>query len=149
MERFIEFILNHYVYSLALAVVTYLLIQEFIDAAFKKFGKITPLNAVTKMNESDAIIIDVREAADFSESHIEQAINAPLSKLGDYLAKLSDHKNKPVLVACQNGTRSLSAAKLLTKEGFEQVFVINGGMQAWEEDYKLPVKLNKKNKNKA
>jgi len=144
MERFIEFILNHYIYCIALAVVTYLLIQEFFDAAFKKFSKITPLNAVTKMNESDAIIIDVREATDFSQSHIEQAINAPLSKLGDYLKKISEHKNKPVLVTCQNGTRSLSAAKLLTKEGFEHVFVINGGMQAWEEDYKLPVKLSNK-----
>ena len=101
------------------------------------------------MNEFDAIIIDVRDAADFSQSHIEQAINAPLGKLGDYLAKISDHKNKPVLVTCQNGTRSLSAAKLLTKAGFEKVFVINGCMQAWEEDYKLPVKLNKKNKKIA
>ena len=37
MQRLFEFIFNHYVYSLALAVVTYLLIQEFFDTAFKKF----------------------------------------------------------------------------------------------------------------
>jgi rhodanese-related sulfurtransferase len=149
MERFIEFILNHYIYSLALAVVTYLLIQELFDSAFKKFSTITPLLAVVKMNESDTLIIDVREAPDFVQSHIENAVNTPLSKLSDYLKKIADHQKKPVLIACQNGTRSLTAAKLLTKEGFEQVFVINGGMQAWEEDYKLPVKLQSKNKAKA
>lgn len=146
MERFFEFILNHYIYSLALAVVTYLLIQELFDTAFKKFSSITPMLAVVKMNETDTLIIDVREAPDFVQSHIENAVNTPLSKLSEYLKKITDHKNKPVLIACQNGTRSLSAAKLLAKEGFEQVFVINGGMDAWVEDYKLPVKLSRKNK---
>ncbi len=146
MERFFEFILNHYIYSLALAVVTYLLIQELFDTAFKKYSSITPLLAVVKMNESDTLIIDVREAPDFVQSHIENAVNTPLSKLNEYLKKITDHKNKPVLIACQNGTRSLSAAKLLTKEGFEQVFVINGGMDAWVEDYKLPVRLNGKSR---
>ena len=51
-----------------------------------------------------------------------------------------------MLVACETGTRSASAAKMLTKAGFEQVFVIIGGMQAWENDYKLPVKANRKSK---
>jgi rhodanese-related sulfurtransferase len=147
MERFFEFILNHYIYSLALAVVTYLLIQELFDSAFKKFSSISPMLAVAKMNDSDTLIIDVREAPDFVQSHIENAVNTPLSKLSENLKKIAEHKHKPVLIACQNGTRSLSAAKLLTKEGFDQVFVINGGMQAWEEDYKLPVKLANKNKS--
>lgn len=149
MERFIEFILNHYIYSLALAVVTYLLIQELVDTAFKKFSSISPLLAVAKMNESDTLVLDVREAPDYVQRHIENSINTPLSKLKDHLKKLGDQHKKPVLIACQNGTRSLTAAKLLAKEGFEQVFVINGGLQAWEEDYKLPVKLNKKSKGGA
>jgi rhodanese-related sulfurtransferase len=149
MERFFEFVLNHYIYSLALAVVTYLLVQELFDSAFKKFSTISPMLAVAKMNDSDTLIVDVREAPDFVQSHIENAVNTPLSKLSESLKKLTEYKHKPVLVACQNGTRSLSAAKLLTKEGFEQVFVINGGMQSWEEDYKLPVKLGSKSKSNA
>lgn len=148
MDRYIEFILNHYILSLALAVVTYLLIQEFIDTAFKKFSHISPLLAVTKMNDSETIIIDVREPHEFIESHIEQAINIPLGKLADELNKLDNQKDKPVLISCQTGTRSASAGKTLTKAGFEQVFVITGGMQAWETDYKLPVKISAKKKTK-
>jgi rhodanese-related sulfurtransferase len=147
MDRYLEFILNHYVLSLAFAVVTFLLIQEFFDTAFKKFGSVSPLLAVAKMNDSNTTVIDVREPPEFVQSHIENAINTPLSKLPEYLPKLEAHKKDPILIACQTGTRSASAGKILTKAGFEQVFVITGGMQSWENDYKLPVKIASKNKN--
>jgi rhodanese-related sulfurtransferase len=146
MDRYIEFILNHYILVLALAVVTYLLIQEAFDGAFNKSKAVSPLLAVAKMNDSDTIIIDVREAPEFVVSHIEQATNIPLSKLPEELAKLNEQKTKPILVVCQNGTRSSSAGKIFTKAGFEQVFVITGGMAAWENDYKLPVKMAAKHK---
>jgi rhodanese-related sulfurtransferase len=146
MDRFLEFIVNHYIYSLALVVVTYLLIQDFLDSAFKKFGSMSPLMAVAKMNDSDTVVIDVREVDEFIKGHIDSAINSPLSKLPEQLSKLDVHKRKPVLIACENGTRSASAAKILTKAGFEQIFVITGGMVAWTEDYKFPIKKTGKSK---
>lgn len=149
MQRLFEFIFNHYVYSLALAVVTYLLIQEFFDTAFKKFKPITPMLAVAKMNESDIDIIDVRDAPDYVQSHIENAVNAPLGKLSEQLPKLAADKKAPLLVVCQNGTRSLTAAKTLAKAGYEQIFVITGGMDAWVDDYKLPVATQRKQKANA
>jgi rhodanese-related sulfurtransferase len=149
MERYLEFILNHYILSLAFAVVTYLLIQEFFDVAFKKFQHISPLLAVAKMNNSDVAIIDVRDPPEFVISHIEQAVNIPLDKLAAQTASLEKHKSNPILIACQSGTRAASAGKILTKAGFNQVFVITGGMNAWENDYKLPVKLGSKSKAKA
>jgi rhodanese-related sulfurtransferase len=146
MDRFLEFILNHYILSLALAVVTYLLIQELFDTAFKKFDSVSPLLAVAKMNNDDTVIMDVREPPEFIQSHIENAMNIPLSKLPEQLPQLEAHKKTPILIVCQNGTRSASAGKILTKAGFEQIFVITGGMQAWESDYKLPVKTTRKTK---
>ncbi|PPD50890.1 MAG: rhodanese-like domain-containing protein [Methylobacter sp.] len=148
MDRYIEFALNHYILSLALIIVTYLLVQDFFESAFKKFTVISPLLAVNKMNNEDTVIIDVREPLEFTESHIENAMNTPLSKLPEQLASLETYKKTPILIACQTGTRSATAGKLLTKAGFEQVFVITGGMAAWEGDYKLPVKISK-NKKKA
>lgn len=146
MDRFLEFIFNHYILSLALAVVTYLLIQELFDTAFKKFDSVSPLLAVAKMNNDDTVIMDVREPSEFIQSHIENAMNIPLSKLPEQLPQLEAHKKTPILIVCQNGTRSASAGKILTKAGFEQIFVITGGMQAWETDYKLPVKTTRKTK---
>jgi rhodanese-related sulfurtransferase len=80
MERYLEFILNHYILSLAMAVVTFLLIQEFADTVFKKFKYISPTLAVLKMNQENVVILDVRESTEFIQGHIEHALNVPLSK---------------------------------------------------------------------
>ncbi len=143
-DRLIEFILNHYILALALVVVTYLLIQELFDAAFKKFGFISPLLAVTKMNDGSTVVIDVRESDEFNKGHIEGAINFPLSKIREHASSLDAYKNNPALIVCQDGARSATAGKLATKSGLKDVFVITGGMQAWQEDYKLPIKVNRK-----
>jgi rhodanese-related sulfurtransferase len=151
MERYLEFALNHYILSLSFAVVTYLLIQELFDTAFKRFASITPLTAVNKMNATDdVVIIDVRDPIEFTSKHIDQAINISLDKLPEQLAKLEQYKTKSSLIICQDGIRSGSAAKILTKAEFQNVFVITGGMTAWEDEYKLPVKVgNKQPKAKA
>lgn len=146
MERYLEFALNHYLLSLALLVVTVLLIQDFFESAFKKFKSVSPLQAVTKMNQGDVVIVDVREPAEFKQKHIENAINAPLGTLSEQLPSLAGYKNQPVLISCETGARSATAGRVLAKAGFEQVFVITGGMQAWENDYKLPIKTTKKAK---
>jgi rhodanese-related sulfurtransferase len=145
-ERLIEFILNHYMLALALVVVTYLLIQELFDSALKKFGFVSPLIAVTKMNDGNTVVIDVREHDEFTKGHIESAVNLPLSKIKDHTASLEAYKNNQVLIVCQEGTRSSNAGKIITKAGLKDVFVITGGMQAWQEDYKLPIKVSHKNK---
>ncbi|MFI3135155.1 MAG: rhodanese-like domain-containing protein [Methylococcaceae bacterium] len=148
MERYLEFILNHYLLSLGLAVVTFLLIQELIETALRKFELISPVMAVAKMNVADTVIIDVRDPQEFIKSYIEGAINMPLDKLEEQLAAAAFAKDKPIIVACQTGTRSTPACKLLTKNGFTQVFSLTGGMQAWEEA-NLPIKSTGKAKTKA
>lgn len=145
MDRLIEFILNHYILSLALAVVTFLLIQDLFESLFNKFKALSPLLAVVKMNDNDAVIVDVREPNEFAKGAIENAINVPLGKLDNELEGLAKHKNHPVIVVCQTGTRSVPACKTLTKAGFSDVYNIIGGMQSWE-DNKLPIKITGKNK---
>ena len=146
MDRYLEFILNHYILFLALAVVTFLLIQEFFDAVFKRFEAISPLLAVAKINDSNTIIIDVRESPDFIQGHIEQAVNAPLSKFSEQIPQLEKYKKNVLLLTCQTGTRASAAAKLLTKSGFENVLILTGGMTAWQDEYKLPIKITSKNR---
>mgnify|MGYP003778867111 CR=1 FL=1 len=146
MDRFIEFVLNHYLLSLALAVVTFLLIQDLVESVFNKFKSLSPQLAVAKMNSSAVSIIDVREPHEFIKGHIENATNIPLGKLADQLGQWADRKDSPIIVVCQTGTRSVPACKTLTKAGFTEVYNITGGMQAWE-DSKLPVKITSKNKS--
>jgi len=144
MDQYIEFISNHYLLALGLVVVTYLLLQDLIESSFSKFEALSPLLAVTKMNSSDAVIVDVREPHEYIKGHIEGSLNIPVDKISAQLVSLEKHKNQSVIVVCQSGTRSIPACKTLTKAGFEHVHNISGGMQAWE-DNKLPMTVTSKN----
>jgi rhodanese-related sulfurtransferase len=144
MDQYIEFVTNHYLLSFALVCVIFLLIQDFISNSFNSYESVSPLTAVTKMNDDKTVVIDVREPNEFIKSHIENAINIPLAKLEEKLPSLEKHKTHPIIVICQSGTRSVPACKTLTKAGFEQVFHMIGGMQSWEEN-KLPIKISSKN----
>lgn len=146
MDQYIEFISNHYLLSLALVVVTYLLFQDLIESSFNKFEGLSPMLAVAKMNGADTVIVDVRDPHEYIKGHIENSINLPLGKLSESIASIEKYKKQTMIIVCQTGTRSVSACKTLSKADFEQVFNIKGGMQSWE-DNKLPIKITSKNKD--
>ena len=146
MDRYLEFIINHYILSLAMAIVTFLLIQEFADTAFKKFKYISPTLAVLKMNQENVVVLDVRESAEFIQGHIENAVNLPLSKLKEDANTLQKYKNNMVLITCQTGTRAAAAGKILTKMGLENVMILTGGMNAWRDECKLPIRITRQPK---
>lgn len=146
MDQYLEFISNHYLLSLALVVVSYLLLQDFFESAFKKYESLSPLIAVTKMNSDDTVIIDVREPHEYLKGHIENSINLPISKFSEQLNTLEKYKTQPIILVCQNGSSSTTACKDLAKANFEHIFNITGGMQSWE-DNKFPIKKTSKNKN--
>ena len=148
MDQYLEFISNHSMLFLALAVVTFLLIKEFMETAFSPFQNLSPMNVVVKMNSDNLMIVDVREPHEFILGHIENALNLPLGKLKDQINTLDKYKNKDILLVCQSGTRSAPACKTLLAAGFEKVFNLDGGMQAWE-DNKFPIKITSKNKAAA
>lgn len=143
MEQYIEFISNHYLLSLAFVVISYLIIQDFVESSFNKYEALSPMLAVTKMNSVATTIIDVREPHEYIKGHIEDSLNIPLGKFSEKLDSFGQDKQKTIIVVCQSGTRSVPACKTLTKADFEQVFNIAGGMQSWEEN-KLPVKITSK-----
>ena len=146
MDRYLEFVLNHYMLSLAFAVVTFLLIQDFIETALRKFKVISPILAVTKMNNDETVVIDVRDESDFIKGHIENAQNVPLGRLDERLSQLNSYKDRPLIVVCQTGTRTTPACRTLTKNGFKDVYSLTGGMQSWEEN-NLPIRITAKEKS--
>lgn len=99
---------------------------------------LSPADAVTLINRSNAIVLDVRDDGEFAGGHIAEAFNIPLSSLNDRLAELKKYKNKPILVNCQRGMRSAKACAILHKAEFTQVHNLDGGLLAWVAA-KLPV----------
>ena len=96
-------------------------------------ASVNTLEATQLINRQDAIVVDVRETAEFGKGHILNARNIPLSQFGTRCTEIDKFKAKPVILACETGNRSGSAASVLRKRGFEQVFNLSGGIAAWQQ----------------
>ena len=89
------------------------------------------LGATRLINDTHAIVLDVREPAEFGAGHLPNARNIPLGELGKRAAELP--AGKPVLICCATGARSGKAASVLKAAGREQVFNLDGGLQSWRQ----------------
>jgi hydroxyacylglutathione hydrolase len=76
------------------------------------------------------LLIDVRSPAEWQERRIEEAMNAPLSRLDDSLDALPAHRL--IVVHCATGYRSAIAASRMRLQGFQHVADLVGGLAAWE-----------------
>ena len=96
-------------------------------------ASVTTLEATQLINRQDALVLDVRSIEEYQKGHILNSRNLPLSQLDSRLADLEKYKAKPIILACESGNRSGSAAAVLRKRGFEQVFNLSGGLGAWQQ----------------
>ncbi len=94
--------------------------------------------AVTLINRNNAVVLDVRDEAEFATGHIADAIHIPVSELENRVAELKKYKTKSVLVNCQRGARSAKACEILRKAEFTQLHNLYGGLDAWQQA-KLPL----------
>lgn len=101
-------------------------------AQFQSRGNlITPQQATLLINRDDALVLDIREANEFSSGHLQGARNIPLSRLEEAESELQKFKEKPIIVCCASGVRSGKACTILKKFGFEPVHGLEGGVAAW------------------
>ncbi|WP_033829713.1 rhodanese-like domain-containing protein [Bacillus andreraoultii] len=91
---------------------------------------ITVEQAKNKFQDRNVQFIDVRTPSEYKSNHRPQFKNIPLSDLPGRTSKLD--KNKEVVVICQSGMRSAKAAKILKKQGFQKIYNVRGGMNAWK-----------------
>jgi len=81
-------------------------------------------------------IIDVREAEEFSEGHVPNAVNVPLGVFIRDLKRKGEElvpKDKEVVVYCGSGVRGGIAASFVQEKGWENVKNLTGGYAAWTE----------------
>ena len=99
---------------------------------------VSPAQATQLINRQDALVIDVREPAEFAAGHLLGAKNLPLARLAAPGADVAKRKDRPVIVYCDGTDRSSKAAAALKKQGFARVLNLAGGIKAWQ-DAGLPV----------
>lgn len=94
---------------------------------------IDPITASEWLNNKDAILIDVREPAEYNEAHIYGAHLIPVNTV--CINKLPpDIKNKKIIVHCMLGKRgSIACEKLLSGDSSLDIYNLTGGIVAWED----------------
>ena len=136
LEKIPEFMANNTMLFVAAGVIVGLIIINEWRIRSRGFNTILPTEAVQKINHG-AKILDIRAESAFKQGHIVDSLHMPADKVSTVVAKISD-KNQPLVVACETGLRANRVASVLVKDGYTQVSVLRGGVQAWISD-KLPL----------
>ena len=87
----------------------------------KRLNLVTPATAREWLNKG-ALVVDVRSEGEFQERHLPGAINIPLGRLGDEIARRAPDKEQAILLHCLSGTRSGMAKARLKQMGYRNVF---------------------------
>lgn len=110
-----------------------MLLWPVISGGFGTGREISTIDATQLMNRENALVLDVREDAEYAVMHIPNSRHIPLSVLESRLNELTKFKDRPVILSCQSGNRSGKALQILEKNQFSKIHVLRGGIGAWEE----------------
>ena len=133
MDIYIEFISNHSLLFVALVIIIILLLQTAFSDITRKFKLISPALAVSLINSDEAVVIDARNKNEFNKGHLSGAILIPLPDIKEHPEKLEKYEGKSLVIYCQSGSRSNEACQHLSKQGFVNLFNLDGGILAWQE----------------
>ena len=86
---------------------------------------------VDMVNNSDAVVLDLRDQAEFEQGHIVDSLNIPFANLESRIDELTKYKDKPIVLACKMGQHAGSAGAMLRKAGYENVSRLRGGITEW------------------
>jgi rhodanese-related sulfurtransferase/rubrerythrin len=84
---------------------------------------------IAARDERDLILLDCRQPGEYEQGHIAGAVLFPLADLADRASELDPQK--PLICYCGMGARSRLAAQLLAGKGFQEVYNLSGGYEAW------------------
>jgi rhodanese-related sulfurtransferase len=110
-----------------------MLLWPLLARPFRLAKEVGTFEAVQLINRRDALVLDIRDTGEFAAGHIANAKHIPEAELEERLRELEKHKGRPIIVSCRTGTRSAAVSERLRKRGFEEVFVLRGGLAAWQQ----------------
>jgi molybdopterin/thiamine biosynthesis adenylyltransferase/rhodanese-related sulfurtransferase len=100
--------------------------------------EIGPARAQKLLHGDDPpVLVDIREDWELEAGRIVPSEHVPMSDLG---TRLDRYRQRPVILYCAHGNRSLRLARALSEAGFEDVVSLAGGITGWAEEG-LPVDL--------
>jgi adenylyltransferase/sulfurtransferase len=86
------------------------------------------------LQDPQAVVVDVRESEEWRQGHLAQAVSIPRGFLELRVEEKIPDRRRPVIVHCAMGLRSLLAGRALREMGYENVYNMAGGFNAWKNN---------------
>lgn len=78
------------------------------------------------------LLVDVREPWEFQYCHIQGSTLLPLQQVPERLTELDSEAE--IVLICHHGVRSYRTGLFLRQAGFDKLYNLQGGVEAWARD---------------
>lgn len=119
-----------------------LTVRDLVAAARERIRETKPWELV-ELQRHGCAVVDVREPEEFAEGHIPGAVNIPRGLLefevdghpavNFHTAEALSHRDRPLVLYCLSGGRSLLAAEALLRLGFANPMSLDHGILGWAD----------------
>ncbi|MBE9504055.1 MAG: rhodanese-like domain-containing protein [Proteobacteria bacterium] len=113
-----------------------LFISTLLSASYgaaESYKDISPRQVKNMLNKGKkgVMLLDVRTSGEYKTGHLKNSILIPIQVLEKRINEISAFKDKELIIYCAVGGRSSRAATYLTNNGFNKVYNMSGGINAW------------------
>lgn len=133
MNRFFEYTTNHPFLVAAAAILAVLAVVIEMRHRARGGTSVGTADAV-RLQNSGALVIDVRDLKDYEAGHIIDARHIPAAEIASRAESLKKFKEKPVILYCDGGLAAAGAARQLRASGFNKVVTLSGGLNGWRQE---------------
>lgn len=85
------------------------------------------------LEQGNARLVDIRDEQSFAQGRMQDAVHLTNGTLQGFMADTDF--DVPVIVCCYHGVSSQQAAQFLIHQGFDEVYSMDGGFEAWRKEY--------------
>ncbi len=125
---FIVFMTQEWLLVTTLIVLIYLYVWR---DRIKSGRPVSPHEVTRLVNQGTAVLVDLRDSAEFKAGHIVGALNVPYAKLSKESTEIAAYKDKTIILIDKLGQHAGTVGRLLGKEGFD-VRRLGGGIAEWQ-----------------
>lgn len=136
------FIGNHLALVALFVVLLLAIIATQVMMLFRKYKELTPAGLTLLINRESPLMVDLSAYADYEKAHVPGSRHVAMSQFDPEQKDLAKAKDLPVVLIDKDGRTTAKAAQRLVKAGFAKVYVLGGGVLAWQQA-QLPVAKGK------
>jgi len=133
VEQLTQFVIHHWALWLALFVLLGLLLRLELSSQVGGVTLSSTHEVTNLLNRDEGVVIDIRDEDAYKKGHITGAMSLPVAELEKKLKRLQKYKDKPIIISCASGQHFSKAGAILRKHGFEKIYALKGGINAWQK----------------